>query len=121
MEKAKPYTAVSSAQCYGFRWEPDESRGSRPVLRGPRGEIPRGYLPFGRCQVEPVADATVARRQRSVTQPVRMLGSAGSTRIRARGDREWLAGLRRDDAGELPVPTRNPSALILQLDTGIAA
>jgi hypothetical protein len=23
--------------------EPDELRGSSPVLRGPRGEVPRGY------------------------------------------------------------------------------
>jgi len=25
------------------RHEPDELRGSSPVLRGPRGEVPRGY------------------------------------------------------------------------------
>ena len=27
-------------------WEPDEVRVSSPVLRGPGGEIPPGYLPF---------------------------------------------------------------------------
>ena len=45
MEKAKPYTALSSAQGNGSKWEPDESRGSSPVLREPRGEIPRGHSP----------------------------------------------------------------------------
>ncbi len=45
MEKARPYTAVASAQCDGSRWEPDELRGSSPVLREPRGEIPRGHSP----------------------------------------------------------------------------
>ena len=29
------------------RWEPDELRGSRPVLREPEGEVPLGYSPEG--------------------------------------------------------------------------
>ncbi len=29
----------------GSKWEPDESRGSSPVLREPRGEIPRVHSP----------------------------------------------------------------------------
>ena len=32
-----------------LRQEPDESRGSRPVLRGPWGAVPRGY---SACAIE---------------------------------------------------------------------
>lgn len=43
------------------QWEPDESRGSSPVLREPGGEIPPGYSPCaknatGGCDVEDRTD-----------------------------------------------------------------
>ena len=42
------------------RWEPDESRGSSPVLREPGGAIPPGYSP---CR--PLRDEAHARRLRA--------------------------------------------------------
>ena len=42
------------------RWEPDELRGSRPVLRGPGGEIPPGYSPE-RIRQEPTCGRTRPR------------------------------------------------------------
>ena len=57
-----------------------------------------------RGRVEPVLGGTLTGGQIAVGDAVRTRGGAGARRVGRERRRDRLSGLRREDAGELPVP-----------------